>query len=184
LPKVPPVGASSASAGEQPAKDKASEAIIVYFAYLCSVMKEGRTVTVYGVEDPGGSYEVPYVGKIKAGFASPAQDYPGETIDLNKLIIRNSDYTFIGKIEGTSMIDDALNDGDLVIIDRSLEPRDKDSVLVYIDGEYTIKHVTVDKENQTVWLIPANEDFPRLQVTPDSEFIIWGVVTYTITKHR
>ena len=103
---------------------------------------------------------------------------------MNALIIKNKDYTFIGRVEGISMIDSGLNDGDLVIIDRSLDPRDKDAVLVYIDGEFTMKHISVDKDTETVWLIPANEEFPRIQVTSDSDFRIWGVVTYSITNSK
>jgi len=128
--------------------------------------------------------ELPFVGKIMAGFASPAADYLGEAIDINKLIIKNKDYTFVGKIEGSSMVDASLNDEDIVIIDRSLEPRDNDKVVVYIDGEFTIKYVSVDKENNKVWLVPANEHFPKIEVTQESDIRIWGVVTYSITKHR
>ena len=147
-------------------------------------MMQKRNIVFYSADAPLEEFELPFVGKIKAGFASPAQDYVVESIDVNALIIKNKDYTFIGRVEGTSMIDSGLNDGDLVIIDRSLDPRDKDAVLVYIDGEFTMKHISVDKDNETVWLIPANEEFPRIQVTSDSDFRIWGVVTYSITKHR
>jgi DNA polymerase V len=128
--------------------------------------------------------EALFVGKIPAGFASPAADYLGDAIDLNQLIIKNKDYTFIGRVEGTSMIDASLKDGDIVVIDKSLEPKDNDKVLVCVDGEFTIKYVSVDKENQKVWLIPANADFPKIEVTKESDLRIWGVVTYSITKHR
>jgi DNA polymerase V len=155
-----------------------------FFCIFAVVMKERRKLIFFKVKDSDVAFEAHYAGKIKAGFASPAQDYCGESIDLNRLMIKNKDYTFIGKVEGDSMIDDSLNDGDFVIIDRSLEPDDKDAVLVFINDEFTIKHVEIDRENDRIWLVPANRDFPRIPVTPDSEFRIWGVVTYSITKHR
>jgi len=143
-----------------------------------------NVIRIYAAELSEKGVELPFVGKIMAGFASPAADYMGEAIDINKLIIRNKDYTFVGRIEGSSMVDASLNDEDIVIIDRSLEPRDNDKVVVYVDGEFTIKYVQIDKEHQKVWLVPANDSFPRIEVTQESDIRIWGVVTYSITKHR
>jgi len=147
-------------------------------------MDKKQTIRFFKIDEPGNEIDMPFVGKLPAGFASPAADYLNEAIDLNQLIIKNKDYTFIGIIEGTSMIDASLNDGDIVVIDRSLEPRDNDKALVCIDGEFTIKYVSVDKENKKVWLKPANAAFPKIEVTKESDMRIWGVVTYTITKHR
>jgi len=147
-------------------------------------METKQVIRVYAAEWSDVDFELPYVGKIRAGFASPAADYQAEGIDLNKLIIKNKNYTFIGKVEGTSMVDALLNDGDLVIIDRSLEPRHNDKVLVYIDGGFTIKFVSVDEKNKKVWLVPANGEFPRVEVAEGSDVRIWGVVTYSITRHR
>jgi len=93
-------------------------------------MDAKQRIRIYAAEATDGAFELPYVGKIKAGFASPAADYTAEAIDLNKLIIKNKNYTFIGKVEGNSMVDASLNDEDLVIIDRSMEPRHNDKVLV------------------------------------------------------
>jgi len=154
--------------------------------YLRTVYQTDMTekkVKVYRTECQDTESELEFVGGIAAGFASPASDYLGESIDVNKLVIKNKDYTFIGRIEGVSMIDASLNDQDLVVIDRSLEPRDNDMVVAYVDGEFTIKFVSVDKEKR-VWLVPANGDFPKIEVKQDSDFRIWGVVTYSITKHR
>ena len=147
-------------------------------------MEQKQTIRVYKADSQGKDEGTPFVGNIPAGFASPAADYLNEAIDLNQLVIRNKDYTFIGRVEGTSMIDASLNDGDIVVIDRSLEPKDRDKVLVCVDGEFTIKHIVVDKERQKVWLVPANADFPKIEVKKESDLKIWGVVTYSITKHR
>jgi len=147
-------------------------------------MDTKQTVKIYRAESTDEVIALPFVGSIPAGFTSPAGDYLEDAIDLNSLVIRNKDYTFIGKIEGTSMVDAYLNDKDIVIIDRSLEPRDKDMVVVSVDGEFTIKYVSIDKENDKIWLVPANPDFPKVEVSKDSDFRIWGVVTYSLTKHR
>jgi len=141
-------------------------------------------VRIYKADLPDEGLELPLVGKIAAGFASPAADYTNETIDINRLIVKNKDYTFFAKIEGTSMIDACLYDGDIVVIDRSLEPKDNDKVVVFVDGEFTIKFVSVDKDTNRVWLVPANAEFPKIEVLETSDLRIWGVVTFTITKHR
>ena len=146
-------------------------------------MEKKQTVKIYSVDFIDDGLALPFVGNLPAGFTSPAADYLEDAIDINKLIIKNKDYTFVGKIDGTSMVDASLNDEDIVIIDRSLEPRDNDMVVVSVDGEFTIKYVSIDKDKK-VWLVPANPEFPKMEVTPESDFRIWGVVTYSITKHR
>jgi len=146
-------------------------------------MNPKQTIKFYTAVDSQENCELPFVGNIMAGFASPAADYQAESIDINKLLIKNKEYTFIGRVEGISMINSGLHDGDLVIIDRSLDPLDRDEVLVFIDGEFTIKHISVDKDKKT-WLIPANADFPKIEVSANADFKIWGVVTWSITKHR
>ena len=147
-------------------------------------MIKKKTIKIYKAEFPNQGTELAWIGKIMAGFASPAADYTGEVIDINDLIIKNKEYTFIAKIEGDSMIDASLNDGDIVIIDRSITPKDNDKVVVCVDGEFTIKYVSVDPEKRKVWLVPANGDFPKIEVSDESDLRIWGVVTYSITKHR
>ena len=118
---------------------------------------------------------------IKAGFPSPAQDYL-EQLDLFKELIKHPASTFLARINGNSMEDARLHDGDIVIIDKSLTPVSGDKVVCNLDGEFTIKFIEIDKE--IVWLVPANPDYPRIKVTSDNDFIIWGVVTNSIIRHR
>lgn len=127
--------------------------------------------------------ELPYVeGGIPAGFPSPAQDFINETIDLNKELINHPAATFYGRVVGDSMIKEGIEEGDVLIIDRSLEPHNKDLVVCCIDGEFTLKRIQV--ESNKVWLIPSNELFDPILVTQDNQFSIWGVVTYVIKKYR
>lgn len=130
--------------------------------------------------------ELPYSEEgIKAGFPSPAQDYACESIDLNRVLIRHPETTFYARVQGTSMCDAGIDDGDMVIIDKSLEPTDGDYVAAYIDGEFTLKQLHVDAKTRCVWLMPANEAFSPIRVEPESDFMIWGVIVYTIKRmHR
>lgn len=118
---------------------------------------------------------------VKAGFPSPAADYLEEAIDLNRYVIRNKAATFYARIDGNSM-EPILSNNDLVVVDRSLTPVDGDIALCYIDGEFTVK--TIQRTPNAVYLIPANRQYDPITVTKDNELIIWGIVTYSIRKHR
>ena len=115
-------------------------------------------------------------GGIKAGFPSPAQDYLEEALDLNEELISNP-------IKGDSMIDAGVDDGDILVIDRSIEAQSGDMIVGYLDGEFTLKYVDLSlKDTGVIWLVPANKSYPRIKITPESDFRIWGVVSYTIKK--
>ncbi len=115
---------------------------------------------------------------ISAGFPSPADDFLDLSIDLNKELIKNPSATFYGRVKGDSMIGAGLNDGDLLIIDKSLEPIDNKIAVCFIDGEFTVKRIKIEKE--IVWLVAENEKYAPIKVTKDNDFIIWGVVTTVI----
>ena len=107
---------------------------------------------------------------IRAGFPSPAEDYNHDTLDFNRDLIRNPEATFYGKVEGDSMIEAGINDGDIAVIDRSLEPRDGDIVVGYINEEFTIKYLDLNHHNDGyIELRPANKDFIRKQVSSSWE---------------
>jgi len=119
---------------------------------------------------------------ISAGFPSPAQDYIDLSLDLNKELISNPSSTFFGRVRGSSMIDAGIEDGDLLVIDKSIEPQDGDTAVCFIDGEFTLKYVRIEKDE--VFLVPANPDFKTIRVTAENNFCIWGVVTYSIKNHK
>ncbi len=126
---------------------------------------------------------LPFVnGGIKAGFPSPAQDYQTDSIDLNKELVPHKETTFYARVSGDSMKDAGICDGDLLVIDKSLEPSDGCYIVAYLDNEFTIKEYKLDKENNCAWLVPHNPDYKPIKVTEDDDFRIWGVITYTI-KH-
>ena len=143
-------------------------------------MKEEVKLHIYK-PDLSTELELPYAdGGIKAGFPSPAQDYLTESIDLNKILIRHPETTFYAKVAGDSLTEASISDGDIAIIDRSLECQNGDFVAAYVDGEFTLKHVEIHPDH--IMLVPANKDFKPIKVTQDNEFIIWGVVRYVIKK--
>lgn len=119
---------------------------------------------------------------IKAGFPSPAQDYMEQAIDLNKELIRHPASTFYGRVTGDSMRDEGIEEGDILVIDKSLELMDDDLAVCFIDGEFTVKRVRLEPE--AIWLVPSNPDYPLIKVTKENDFMIWGIVTFTIKKNR
>lgn len=126
---------------------------------------------------------LPYAdGGIQAGFPSPAQDYISESIDLNREIVRHPSATFYGRVSGESMIDEGIWEGDILVIDRSLEPTDGDLAVCCLDGEFTLKRIRL--ESGRIWLVPSNEMYDPILVTPERQFEVWGVVTHTIKNNR
>jgi len=124
---------------------------------------------------------IPFIDEgVKAGFASPAGDYSENRIDLNVELVKNQSSTFFAKVDGNSMTGSLIFDGDIVIIDKSLEVRDGCKVIAFIDGEFVMK--TIRMGDGVCYLVPENDEYPTITVTPDQQFMIWGVVTYVIHK--
>lgn len=119
-------------------------------------------------------------GGICAGFPSPAQDYLELSIDLNTELIRYPAATFFGRVIGNSLEEAGVTEGDILIIDKSLKPQDGNICVCFLDGDFTLKIIR-HTENE-IWLIPANKAYSPIRVTEDNNFMIWGVVTYTIKK--
>lgn len=132
--------------------------------------------------DSESSYESNLLGDVKAGFPSPAEDMR-EKLDLIKLLVKHKASTFFFRVSGVSMVDAALDEGDIIIVDRAIDPYNNCKAVCYIDGEYTVKRVEMNSGN--IRLMPANEQdstYKPIEVTPENEFMIWGVVTYVIKK--
>ena len=129
--------------------------------------------------------ELQYAPSIKAGFPSPADDYQHDTLDFNRDFILHPEATFYGKIEGDSMIGLGINEGDIAVIDRSIEAEHGDVVVGYIDREFTVKFLDLThKKDGWIELRPANDSFTPIRIDEDSNFRVWGVVIYTIKKWK
>lgn len=114
-----------------------------------------------------------YSHKIVAGFPSPADDNIEQTIDLNTAFIKNPNTTFLVKVQGDSMEKAGILHGDLLAVDRSLEPKDKSIVIAAIDGELTVKRLSI--KSTGTWLMPENDAYDPILVRPESDLVIWGV---------
>ena len=125
--------------------------------------------------------ELPYIdGGIPAGFPSPAEDFSELTLDLNKELVKHPSSTFYARVKGWSMRDEGINDDDILVIDKSIEPKDGALAVCYVDGEFTLKRI---KKNGTdLFLMPANNDFSPIPITEENDFMVWGIVTYVISR--
>ncbi|WP_294347062.1 translesion error-prone DNA polymerase V autoproteolytic subunit [Prosthecochloris sp.] len=120
--------------------------------------------------------------EISAGFPSPADDHLELKLDLNKALIRHPSATFYGRVKGKSMVEAGIDEGDILVIDKSLDPKEGDIAVCFLDGEFTVKRI--GRHDAGLCLIPANEKFKPIIVTGDSDFLVWGIVTYVIHKTR
>ena len=117
---------------------------------------------------------------VQAGFPSPAEDHIDMDLNLNDYLVQNPSATFCVKVIGESMKDAGIQSGDIMIVDKSLEPQNRSIVLAVIDGEFTVKRVNInDKE---LYLMPENSNFYPIKITEEMDFKVWGVVTYIIHK--
>ena len=123
-----------------------------------------------------------YEAAVKAGFPSPAMDYLEERIDLTKEFIKHPLSTFLVDCSGDSMINAFIPPKARLIVDRSLNPRNGDIVLAVLNGEFTVKFLK--KNEHRCWLIPANSKYREIEITPEMNMQIWGVITHVITDGK
>lgn len=121
-----------------------------------------------------------FEGGVAAGFPSPAEDFADLSLDLNKALIKHPSATFFARVSGVSMVGEGIDDGDLLIIDRSVQPYDGCLAVAWVDGAFTLKRVKVEKD--ALYLMPANPEYKALKVTEDTDFMVWGVVHYVVKK--
>jgi DNA polymerase V len=123
-----------------------------------------------------------YASAVSAGFPSPADDYLELSLDLNKYLIKHPAATFYVRVKGDSMINAGIHDGDLLIVDKSVEPENDDVVVCVINGEFTVKRLK--KVNGEIYLIPENSHYQAVKISENMDFQVWGVVTYTIHQPK
>lgn len=128
--------------------------------------------------------ELEFAQEIHAGFPSPAADRTGERIDIVRELTRHPETTFYAMVSGDSMRDAGLLDGDIIVIDKSLEPHNGDFIVAAIDGEFTIKEFQHKPGDNFGWLLPHNPDYQPIRVSEENRFSVWGVVTHCIHKTR
>jgi len=137
-----------------------------------------KVAAVYRPDQTTG-YKLPlFLVPVSAGFPSPAEDYIEGRLDLNQYLIRNPAATFFVKVSGRSMIDAGIQDGDMLIVDRSLQAIDKKVVIAVVNGELAVRRIST--EGGRLALIAENRDYKPMQVEEDMGFEVWGVVTNVI----
>ena len=142
--------------------------------------REKDKLTLYR-PDTATDREIPVTtGGVHAGFPSPAEDHIEGRLDLSKLVVTHPDATFFARVEGDSMKDECIDDGDLLVVDKSLKPENGNVVVSYLDGEFTLKRFQIKKGK--VLLIPSNRKYPTIEVSPDNDFRVWGVAKYVLKK--
>ena len=119
-----------------------------------------------------------FMATVPAGFPSPAADYEEGKLDLNRHLIKNSPATFFVRVTGDSMVKAGIHDGDLLVVDRSIEPRDKNVVIAVVNGELTVKRIRIRKNRLT--LEAENEAYKSQEINDGIEFEVWGIVTNVI----
>jgi DNA polymerase V len=119
-----------------------------------------------------------FVGKVSAGFPSPAADYVDKTLDLNDLLVQKPAATFFVRAQGESMLGAGIHPNDILVVDRSLEPVSSKIVICALNGELTVKRLLHEQDH---WLLRAeNPHYPDIELTDDLELVVWGVVTNVI----
>ncbi len=150
-------------------------------------MKQKKKITdffkVFRLEHNSNHTAPLYEESVQAGFPSPAEDYLEGTLDLNELFIHRPSSTYIVRVAGDSMVDAGIYEGDLLVVDRSLDPKNNDIVIAEVDGEFTVKRF-VRKDDHTIVLEPANINYSPIVVTGEHELLIWGVVVGVLRKLR
>ncbi|PIS02849.1 MAG: peptidase S24 [Chlamydiae bacterium CG10_big_fil_rev_8_21_14_0_10_42_34] len=125
--------------------------------------------------------KIPYFeAPIKAGFPSPAEDYLDQNLDLNDYLIQHPAATFFVRVDGDSMIGANIHKNDLLVVDKALDPSNGKIVVAILNGEFTVKRFRITDHH--VFLEPENPKYKTIEITPDTDFRVWGVVTYVIHK--
>ena len=117
---------------------------------------------------------------ISAGFPSPADDFKEIRISLDKELVKNQESTFYARVSGDSMLGAGIDDGDLLVIDKSLSPENGKIAVCFIDGDFTVKRIV--KEKGKLYLKAENKKYKSIELSGESELIIWGIVEYVIKK--
>lgn len=130
---------------------------------------------------PGEKQELPFfISPVSAGFPSPAEDYQDRKLDLNELLISHPSSTFFVRVNGDSMKDAGIFDGDLLVVDRSIPAADTKIIIAVVNGEFTVKRMR--KKGERIFLVPENSAYKELEIVAGMDFTAWGVVTYCIHK--
>lgn len=123
-----------------------------------------------------------FLSPVRAGFPSPADDYLDKKLDLNEHLIKHPASTFFVKVKGDSMVDAGILSGDILIVDRSLEPKDNSVAVAVLNGDFTVKRIR--RRGEKLFLNAENGNYASIEITDEMDFEIWGIVIHVIHSLR
>ena len=139
----------------------------------------GEELSFYSIDEK--VLDIPfYQSNVPAGFPSPAEDFMDLALNLQEYLVQHPSATFCVRVTGDSMQNAGIYSGDVMVVDRALEPQNNTIVLAILDGEFTVKRI--QKKGQELYLKPENSKFKPIQITEEMNFQVWGVVTHIIHK--
>jgi len=143
-------------------------------------LKEKKTLNFFIPKKENGIGQWLAEEGISAGFPSPADDFKEARISLDRELVKNKEATFYARVNGDSMVEAGLDDGDLLVIDRSKNPENGKIAVCLIEGGFTVKRIK--KEKNKLFLIAENKKYKPIELSEGNELIIWGIVEYVIKK--
>lgn len=181
-------GGTREGAGRKPIYDEPTKVvrvpesrIVEIKKYLANSKKEKfNDVASITLVNPSTTMRIPLaLEKVAAGFPSPAQDYVDKTLDMNEHLIKNEAATFVVTVSSRSMLGVGIDIGDELVVDRSIEAKHEDIVVVWIDNEFTVKRLIIEGSNNC-WLKAENPEYPDIHFKEGQEVVVWGVVTFVV----
>lgn len=143
-------------------------------------MPSDKPLKIY-IPDDRMPFEIPLAeSTVHAGFPSPADEFLEGSLDLNSLVVKHPEATFFARVEGDSMKDEGITEGDILVVDKAVEPYDGCLAVAYIDGEFTLKRVRIEPDR--ILLVPANPKYPVIEIAAGQDFAVWGVVRWVIKQ--
>ena len=143
-------------------------------------MSPDKSLKIYAPDSHTAS-DIPLAeSSVHAGFASPADDFLEGSLDLNSLVIKHPEATFFARVEGDSMQDEGIAEGDILVVDKAIEPFDGCLAVAYVEGEFTLKRVRMEPDR--ILLVPANPKYPVIEIAAGQDFAVWGVVRWIIKQ--
>lgn len=139
-----------------------------------------ESLKIYRLEEDPGRRVPLSESTVHAGFPSPADDFLEGALDLNGLVIRHPEATFFARVEGDSMQGEGITEGDILVVDKAVEPFDGCLAVAYVDGEFTLKRVRMKVGR--ILLVPANPRYPTIEIAAGQEFAVWGVVQWVVKR--
>ncbi len=143
-------------------------------------MKNKKTLNFYVPKADNGIGQWLAEDGVSAGFPSPADDFKEIRISLDRELVKNKEATFYARVSGDSMVGAGLEDGDLLVIDRSMSPVNGKIAVCLVDGEFTVKRIK--KIKKKLYLVPENKKYKPIEIKEENELTVWGVVEYVIKK--